>query len=50
MQLVMCCSCGTFVRAVARDDATATPITDECPDCGNTEFKNNDTDRRIVVD
>lgn len=35
MKLLMCRSCGTFVRAAPESDA---PIRDACPDCGGTDF------------
>ncbi|WP_164471617.1 hypothetical protein [Halosimplex salinum] len=49
MEMVMCCSCGNFVRAVP-DASSVAPVRDECPDCGDTEFKHNCSGRRIVVD
>lgn len=40
--LVMCRSCGTFVEVV-EDDGERAVLEDECPDCGGSEFKDNDT-------
>jgi predicted RNA-binding Zn-ribbon protein involved in translation (DUF1610 family) len=43
MELTMCLSCGEFVHAV-KDDGEFVPNTDECPDCGGSEFKHNATE------
>jgi hypothetical protein len=50
MELLMCLSCGEFVEAflrVGEDERELVPRTGECPDCGGTEFKDNDSGRRI---
>ena len=40
--MVMCLSCGEFVQAIP-DGETVQPTSEECPECGETEFKDNDT-------
>lgn len=42
----MCRSCGNFVSAF-HDGDTLVPVTDECPDCGGTDFKDNENDESI---
>jgi predicted nucleic acid-binding Zn-ribbon protein len=49
MDLVMCLSCGEFVRAFKRDDKLV-PRNDECPDCGGRKFKDNATETVITTD
>lgn len=46
--MLMCRACGNFVRAV-EEDGTLVPIKDSCPECGGTEFKDNnaESDERI---
>ena len=38
MELMMCRACGNFVSALRNGDVLE-PVSDECPDCGGTEFK-----------
>lgn len=45
----MCRSCGEFVSA-AKEDGTWVPVLDECPDCGGSEFKHNETDTVVRAD
>lgn len=41
-EMAMCRSCGHFL-AVLKEQGAWEPIKDECPECGGTEFKKNDT-------
>lgn len=43
--MVMCRSCGAFVRAFPDD--TLQPAKAECPECGGTDFKDNRSGRTI---
>lgn len=40
--MLMCRSCGEFVTAT-KDEESWIPKADECPDCGGTEFMDNDS-------
>lgn len=46
MNMLMCRACGSFVIAV-KDGESLIPTKEECPECGGTEFKDNDSDRTI---
>ena len=46
MQMVMCRSCGKFVQGFPDGD-TLQPSKEECPDCGETEFKDIHSGRTI---
>lgn len=47
--MLMCRSCGNFVSA-SHDGETLVPVEDECPECGGTEFKDDETDEIIRTD
>jgi RNA polymerase subunit RPABC4/transcription elongation factor Spt4 len=49
MKFVMCRSCGEFVPALPDGDSLV-PQSDECPDCGGTEFKDNESGDIIQTD
>lgn len=42
MDLMMCTSCGTFVKAM-HEDGTLAPLQDSCPDCEGTAFEDTET-------
>lgn len=42
----MCLSCGLFVPAVPREE-TLEPVPDSCPDCGEAEFADPESTRRV---
>ena len=44
--MVMCLSCGKFVRAISDGD-TVEPWRDECAECGGREFKDTESGRTI---
>ena len=46
METVMCRTCGEFVVAVKRNGAVE-PISDSCPECDGTVFKDIHTDTII---
>lgn len=46
MKMVMCRACGNFVQALERNGELE-PLRDDCPQCGGTEFKDNDTGAAI---
>lgn len=47
--MVMCRSCGEFVQAKQTDEGVVV-FKDECPACGGTEFKMNETGEVIRTD
>lgn len=47
--MLVCTSCGELVSAFPDGDALV-PSKDECPDCGGTEFKDNDSGNVIRTD
>lgn len=49
MRMLMCRSCGSFLPAY-RDGDTVVPFEDACPECGGTEFKDNENDEVIETD
>lgn len=49
MEMVMCRSCGTFVRA-RMDGEKRKPVKAECPECGNTTFQDIHEDRVVEPD
>lgn len=40
--MLMCRSCGCFIEVLNIGDENS-PWKEECPECGGTEFKDNDT-------
>lgn len=48
-EMVMCRACGEFVMAL-QSGGEIKPLEDECPECGDTEFKHNGTGRVIELD
>jgi predicted nucleic acid-binding Zn-ribbon protein len=46
--MLMCLSCGEFVRA-KKEDGSYVPLPDECPDCSEEKFKNVHTEEVIEV-
>jgi Zn finger protein HypA/HybF involved in hydrogenase expression len=49
MDVIMCLSCGTFVRAVRHGEAVD-PLQNQCPECGGREFTDIDTGRTIYTE
>ena len=49
MNQLMCRACGEFVPAT-RDGETLAPISDTCPECDGTEFKDLDSGDTIQTD
>jgi len=49
MELVMCRSCGEFSPATM-DNGKRVPLADECPECGEMEFKDIHEDSIIEAD
>ena len=49
MKSVMCRSCGQFEPAMM-DENGWIPITDACPKCDGTEFKDNDSGRTLTTE
>jgi RNA polymerase subunit RPABC4/transcription elongation factor Spt4 len=47
--MLMCRSCGEFVRATTADEEFV-PMVDSCPDCGGVEFMHNATGTIVCVD
>lgn len=47
--MLMCRLCGEFIRAIPDGD-TLLPKQEKCPDCGGTEFKDNESGRIIRLD
>lgn len=47
--MLMCRSCGDFVLAYREGD-TVVPAKDECPECGGTEFKDDENDEIVRTD
>ena len=49
----MCLSCGEFVEAFrleGEDGEEFVPQTEACPDCGGTEFRDNESGRTFETD
>lgn len=49
MNMLMCLGCGEFVTAT-KDEESWVPLSNECPDCGGTEFKHNGSETVIRTD
>lgn len=49
MKLVMCVECGTFVQARETEDGVE-PIPDACPECGETSFRETETEQGTGTD